>query len=40
MPGEVRFSGRSSDEWRFGDGVDGVGKKLFKLCAKRDQLKN
>jgi hypothetical protein len=40
VPGEVRFSGRSSDEWLFGDGIDGVGSKLFKLCAKPDDLEN
>src|ERR1700733_134323 len=40
MPGEARLSGRNSDEWLFGDGIDGVGSKLFKLCAKPDQLEN
>jgi hypothetical protein len=31
---EARRSGRNSDEWLFGDGIDGVCKELFKPCAR------
>jgi len=30
----------NSDEWLFSDGIDGVGKELFKLCAKPTFLIN
>src|SRR5271155_193030 len=33
-PGAVRRSGVKSDDWLFGDGIDGVGNTPFKLCAK------
>jgi len=36
-PGEGRRGGRNTDEWLFSDGIDGVGKELFKLCAKPER---
>jgi hypothetical protein len=34
VPGKARLNGHWSDEWLFGDGIDGVGKTLFKPRAK------
>jgi hypothetical protein len=36
---EVRRSGRNSDEWLFGDGIDGVDKGLFKPRARPVAMK-